>query len=88
MRKSLIPLAFAAGLAATGALADTATGTIAAINPATLKITLADGSVYVFPASAETRARFDNFKVGDLVRINWVVDGTAKDANAISPVMS
>lgn len=85
MHKTLIPLALAASLAATGAFAASSTGTIAAITPATARVTLDDGAVYSFPDHGAVAARLANFKVGDHVTIQWIVDGTAMDVTAISP---
>lgn len=87
MRTVLFPLAFTMAIAAAGtAHAASSTGAIQAINPEQLTVTLADGTVYSFPQTREFHDKLAHFKIGDMVSINWVVEGTALSADAISPL--
>lgn len=83
MRKLLVPLALMAAIGtASAASAATSVGTIEAIDPGQMTVTLTDGSVYHFAKNTDLA----NFYVGDQVSINWAHAGTAMDANSISPV--
>ena len=82
MRFKLIPAVLVASLAFGGAVlaaASTATGPIKAIDAKTMTITLADGTVYTFPATV----KLAGFKVGEKVTITWDMKGTAHEASAI-----
>jgi Cu/Ag efflux protein CusF len=88
MRKTLLPLALVASLAATtGAFASSAVGTIKAIDTATYTVTLANGTQYTFPENADFKAKLADFKVGDEVTIDWALSGTGHDAVSIAPAM-
>lgn len=86
MRNFIMPLTLVAALGtASAASAATSTGTIDAINPAQMTVTLSDGSVYAFPDTSDAATRLANFKPGDEVVIHWIHVGTALDATAMSP---
>jgi Cu/Ag efflux protein CusF len=83
MRQILTPLV--AGLMLLGtavAYATDATDSIKAVDNAAHTITLNDGKVYTFPASADLSA----LKAGDKVKITFTTDATGKNtATAIAP---
>jgi len=87
MRKlMMIPLTLALGLgAASGAFAANASGQITQINPMTGWVTLDNGTAYDFSRLTGYETKLDNFKVGDVVSVNYTTVGTGLDGNAIAP---
>lgn len=86
MLNKLVPItlitALGVGIGA-AALADTAVGTIAQVNPAGDSFTLTDGSTFRFDDSAD---RLHTFKPGDDVSVTWSQVGDRMEAMTISPV--
>ena len=70
MRKSLLLL-----LTTALALAADATGNITKIDAPTRAVTLADGKVYVFPATVD----ITKLKVGDKVKVTFTTDTAGKN---------
>jgi Cu/Ag efflux protein CusF len=84
MKKFLTPVvaAFAVLAATTMAFAADATGNITKIDAAAKSVTLADGKVYVFPATVD----ITKLKVGDKVKVTFTTstDGKTNNATAVA----
>jgi Cu/Ag efflux protein CusF len=82
MKKLVIPFAAAVMFAGIGfASAETATGAIKALDPATFTITLEDGSAYV----VDPKTDLMTMKAGDKVQITFDVKEGKNVATAIAP---
>ena len=76
MKKLLVSAVAAfAVMGATFAFAADATGNITKIDTPTRAVTLADGKVYVFPASVD----ITKLKVGDKVKVTFTTDTAGKN---------
>jgi Cu/Ag efflux protein CusF len=67
-------------LAATAAQAATATYKIKKIDAATHELTLGNDQIYVFPNDF----KFDDYKVGDLVRVTFTSEGGKNNASGMA----
>jgi hypothetical protein len=84
MKKLMIAAGAAALLAASSlaAFADSASGTIQAVDPAAMTVTLDDGNTYKLPAGFDAAS----LKVGGKVNIEFSKDaGGANAASAVTP---
>jgi Cu/Ag efflux protein CusF len=82
MRKSVIPasiVALAVLAGSTLAAATTATGTIKLLDPASHKLTLSSGQIFVTPASWD----FKKYKVGEKVKVSYEMKNGAMQATQI-----
>ena len=76
MKKLLVSAVAAfAVMGATFAFAADATGNITQIDAPTRAVTLADGKIYVFPASVD----ITKLKVGDKVKVTFTTDTAGKN---------
>ena len=84
MKRFIIPIVATAMLAsASFAYAETASGAIKAMDPATFTVTLDDGTMYVLDAKAD----MSKLKAGDKVAITFDIKDGKNMATAITAAM-
>ncbi|WP_421761832.1 DUF1344 domain-containing protein [Devosia sp.] len=82
MRNLLIPFVLVASIGASSmafAAATVTDGAIASMDAKACTVTLADKSVYQFPAKCD----FSKLKAGEKVAITWAANGKVNDATLI-----